>query len=209
MATKIKQPVSLREQILIAVLVLSAIIGAYVMLRVQVQTTQKLVWEEQLETSRSAKKSARTHRATNHDSEKLAQDIAKLEQDIEQTKTTVSGIEGRFIDLNSKKAVANMRSRLTDLAQRNQLRLSKVTKSSQDLAKFTSANQQKLAAFLERPMFNVELSGRYHHLLNFIKQLESLPNRVVVTHFGLEEQHSGFVTAGQAKILAIKLTLSF
>jgi len=209
MATKVKQPVSLREQILIAVLVLSGIIGAYVMLRVQDQTTQKLVWKEQLDSSRSAKKSARTHRATNHDSKKLEQEISALATDIEQTRTTVSGIEGRFIDLNSKKSVANMRSRLTDLAQRNQLRLSKVTKSSQDLAKFTSANQQKLAAFLERPMFNVELSGSYHHLLDFIKQLESLPNRVVVTHFGLEEHNAGFVKNGQAKSLAIKLTLSF
>jgi Tfp pilus assembly protein PilO len=209
MTKKIKQPMSLREQLLIAVLVLSALIGSYIMLRVQVQTAQKMVWQEQLDSSRSAKKSARTHRATNNDSKKLAQEIVKLEQDIAQTITTVSGIEGRFIDLKSKKSVANMRSRLTDLAQRNNLRLSKVTKSQQDLAKFTSANQKKLAAFLERPMFNIELSGSYHDLLDFIKQLDSLPNRVVVTHFSLEEQISLFVKAGQAKPLAIKLTLSF
>ena len=144
-----------------------------------------------------------------NDSKKLVQEIVKLEQDIAQTITTVSGIEGRFIDLKSKKSVANMRSRLTDLAQRNNLRLSKVTKSQQDLAKFTSANQKKLAAFLERPMFNIELSGSYHDLLDFIKQLDLLPNRVVVTHFSLEEQISLFVKAGQAKPLAIKLTLSF
>lgn len=200
---------SLREQLLIGILVLSVVIGSYIILRVQVQATQKLLWQEQLDTSRSAKKSIRTRRATNLDSEELAQEVEKLEQDIEQTLTTVSGIESRFIDLNNKKSVASMRSRLTDLAQRNNLRLSKVTKSSQDLAKFTSANQQKLAAFLERPMFNVELTGSYHHLLDFIKQLDSLPNRAVVTHFSLEVRTSSFVKAGQAKSLAIKLTLSF
>lgn len=200
---------SLREKLLTLMLILSAFIGSYIILRVQVQTTQKLVWQEQLDSSRSAKKSVRARRATNHDSEKLSQEIAQLEQDIEQTITTVSGIEGRFIDLNSKRSVASMRSRLTDLAQRNDLRLSKVTKSNQDLAKFTSANQQKLANFLERPMFNVELSGTYHNLLGFIKQLESLPNRVVVTHFSLQKHTSTFIKAGQAKSLAIKLTLSF
>lgn len=47
---------SLREQLLIAVLVLSALIGSYIMLRVQVQTAQKMVWQEQLDSSRSAKK---------------------------------------------------------------------------------------------------------------------------------------------------------
>ena len=200
---------SLREKLLTLMLILSAFIGSYVILRVQVQTTQKMVWQEQLDSSRSAKKSVRAGRATNHDSEKLSQEIAQLEQDIEQTITTVSGIEGRFIDLNSKRSVASMRSRLTDLAQRNDLRLSKVTKSNQDLAKFTSANQQKLANFLERPMFNVELSGTYHNLLGFIEQLESLPNRVVVTHFSLQKPMSTFIKAGQAKSLAIKLTLSF
>ena len=209
MTKKIKKPISLREQLLIGILVLSGVIGSYIMLRVQVQTTQKLLWQEQLDDSRSAKKSVRARRATNHDTEKLVQEIAQLEQDIEQTKTTVSGIEGHFIDLNNKESVASMRSRLTDLAQRNNLRLSKVTKSSQDLAKFTSANQQKLANFLERPMFNVELSGTYHHLLGFIEQLESLPNRVVVTHFSLQKNTSSFIKAGQAKSLAIKLTLSF
>ena len=209
MTKKIKKPMSLREKLLTLMLILSAFIGSYIILRVQVQTTQKLVWQEQLDSSRSAKKSVRARRATNHDSEKLSQEIAQLEQDIEQTITTVSGIEGRFIDLNSKRSVASMRSRLTDLAQRNDLRLSKVTKSNQDLAKFTSANQQKLANFLERPMFNVELSGTYHNLLGFIKQLESLPNRVVVTHFSLQKHTSTFIKAGQAKSLAIKLTLSF
>ncbi|MFB0979691.1 MAG: hypothetical protein QMC62_02090 [Alteromonadaceae bacterium] len=209
MTKKIKQPMSLREQLLIVVLGVSALIGSYIVLRVQVQTTQKMVWQEQLDTSRSAKQSVRTHRATNHDTEKLVQEIKALEQNIAQTITTVSGIEGHFIDLNNKKSVASMRSRLTDLAQRNNLRLSKVTKSSQNLTKFTSANQKKLAAFLERPMFNVELSGSYHNLLRFITQLDSLPNRVVVTHFSLEEQTSLFVKAGQAKSLAIKLTMSF
>jgi len=209
MTKKIKSAMSIREQLLIAILLLSVLIGSYIIFRVQAQITQKLVWAEQLETSRNAKKSARAHRATHHDLKKLTEEITELEQDIEQTIKTVSGIEGHFIDLNSKKSVANMRSRLTDLAQRNNLRLSKVTKSQQDLAKFTSANQQKLAAFLERPMFNVELSGSYHRLLGFIKQLDSLPNRVVVTHFGLEEQASLFVRNGQAKPLAIKLTLSF
>lgn len=209
MTKKIKKSMSLREQLLIGILVLSVVIGSYIILRVQVQATQKLLWQEQLDTSRSAKKSIRTRRATNLDSEELAQEVEQLEQDIEQTLTTVSGIESRFIDLNNKKSVASMRSRLTDLAQRNNLRLSKVTKSSQDLAKFTSANQQKLAAFLERPMFNVELTGSYHHLLDFIKQLDSLPNRAVVTHFSLEVRTSSFVKAGQAKSLAIKLTLSF
>lgn len=204
-----KKPISVREKLLIGVLAISCVIGGYLMLRVKTQITQREVWQEQLTDSQDDRKSARPHRANNYDSEKLAEEIKQIELLINQTKENVAGIEGRFIDLNSKKAVADMRGRLTALAQNHSLRMASVSQSNQDLTKFTKAHQQELSDFLERPMFNIKLYGRYHHLLNFIKQLDTLPNRVVVTHFSLSSRRNTFQAANGKKELLIQLTLSF
>ena len=204
-----RKPVSLREKILIGVLVIACIIGGYLMLRVKAQLIQYQVWDEQLSDSRNERKSTRPHRANNKDTQQLADEIAALQQQIELAITTVAGIEGHFIDLNSKKAVAGMRARLTDLAQRNRLRMAGVAQSNQDLTKFTRAHQQQLADFLARPLFNVKLYGTYHNLLAFIKQLDSLPNRVVVTQLALSSNQNTFQAANGKKELLIKLTLSF
>ncbi|QUM84945.1 MULTISPECIES: hypothetical protein [unclassified Moritella] len=205
----VKQPISIREKLLIGVLVIACIIGGYLMLRVKMQITQREVWQEQLTDSQDDRKSARPHRANNNDSDKLAEENKKIELLINKAKDNVTGIEGRFIDLNSKKAVADMRSRLTELLLNHSLQMAGVARSNQDLTKFTEANQQKLSDFLERPIFNVKLYGRYHNLLDFIQQLDSLPNRVVVTHFSLSSRSNTFQAVNGRKELLIQLTLSF
>lgn len=205
----VKKPISIREKLLIGVLFISCIIGGYLMLRVKMQITQREVWQEQLTDSQDDRKAARPHRANHNDSDKLAEENKEIELLINKAKENVTGIEGRFIDLNSKKAVADMRSRLTELLLNHSLQMAGVARSNQDLTKFTEANQQELSDFLERPIFNIKLYGRYHNLLDFIQQLDSLPNRVVVTHFSLSSRSNSFQAVNGRKELLIQLTLSF
>lgn len=203
-----KKAVSLREKLLVGVLGVALLIGGYLMLRVKPQLVEREVMQEQLDDSRDRRKSTRAKRGGFKNIKSLEEAIAELEAEIAQQESTVSGIEGRFINLNSNQEIAQMRRSLTKLARDNRMRLSAINKSAQDLNQMTDEKQEQLADFLERPIFNLKLYGRYHDLMRFLEQLDTLPNRTVVTHLSFTKQ-SGFQSLNGQRDLSIDMTLSF
>jgi Tfp pilus assembly protein PilO len=202
---KTKQPMNLREKLLVGLLIFSSVIGGYLMLRVKEQTTQREIWKEMRDESRSDKKQAKVKRMGSQDVKQLKKEIKTLKNEMEIIEKTVLGIEGGFIDLHSLKAVANMRSKLTTLSGKHNLRLASVSKAELNLSSFAGATQSKLSDFLKRPTFDITLYGSYHDLVNFIAGLETLPNRVVVTKISLSPRG----TAGSDNTLDINMIVSF
>ncbi len=197
-----KKPMALREKVLVGILLISCVVGGYLMLRVKDQTTQRAVWKEVLEESRQDVRKTKIKRAGNKDIKRLNKELAGLIEKTIVEEEAVAGIESGFIDLNSKKAIAKMRSQLTTLAKSHDLRMASVTQADQDLSGFTDGRQPQLMKFLERPAFDIMLYGKYHDLLVFIERLETLENRVIVTKVSVTPRAEG-------DGLNIKLIMSF
>jgi Tfp pilus assembly protein PilO len=197
-----KKPMALREKVLVGILIISCVIGGYLMLRVKDQTTQRAVWKEMLEESRQDVRKTKIKRAGNKDIKRLNKELAGLTEKTIIEEEAVAGIESGFIDLNSKKAIAKMRSQLTSLAKSHELRMASVTQADQDLSGFTDGRQPQLMKFLERPAFDIMLYGKYHDFLVFVERLETLENRVVVTKVSVTPRPEG-------DGLNIKLIMSF
>jgi Tfp pilus assembly protein PilO len=197
-----KKPMALREKALVGILLISCVIGGYLMLRVKDQTTQRAVWKEILEESRQDVRKTKIKRAGNKDIKRLNKELAGLIEKTIIEEEAVAGIESGFIDLNSKKAIAKMRSQLTSLAKSHELRMASVTQADQDLSGFTDGRQPQLMKFLERPAFDIMLYGKYHDFLVFVERLETLENRVVVTKVSVRPRPEG-------DGLNIKLIMSF
>lgn len=207
-AKSVKKSVSIREKLLVGILLLALLIGGYMMLRVKEQVTQREVWAERLKESRDNLKDTRPKNTRSQNSEALAEEIAELEAAIALNTQTVAGIEGRFIDFKDRSAVSQMRSDISRLVISSGLRSRGVSDAKQDLTKFTEKNQQQLSSFLDRPTFNVPMTGNYFKLLAFIENLETLPNRAVVTNISLSSV-SGKANKSAAQRLQINMVLSF
>lgn len=172
------------------------------MLRVKDQTTQRAVWKEMLEDSRKDVKRTKIKRAGNKDIKRLNRELTDLTEKTAREEAAVAGIESGFIDLNSKKSIAEMRSQLTSLAKSHQLKIASVNQSDHNLSGFTDGSETQLIKFLTRPAFDIRLYGSYHDLLVFIKSLETLESRVVVTKVSVAPKP-------ESGGLDIKLIMSF
>lgn len=58
---KTKKPMNLREKLLVGLLIFSTVIGGYLMLRVKEQATEREIWKEMRDESRSEKNESKSN----------------------------------------------------------------------------------------------------------------------------------------------------
>lgn len=176
---------SLREKILVVVLVFSLSIGAYLMLRIKPMQTTLTVLQEQLDDSKKMLNNTRTLRPGTNEASSLRNDIAQLETTIDQEQQTLTGFKNSFIDLSRTDATPKMRKQITSLAERHQLRVLSIRASNLALDSLAGVKTKDNEEALARPLFDIKFSGGFFNTNQFILGLKSLPHAVVVTKLSI------------------------
>lgn len=202
-------PASMRERILLGVLVFSLAVGAYSLFRLKPLQTDLAVATEQLESSRVSLRETKPMRPGNRETAKLREQVEQLKAEVTKEKSTLEGFKHSFIDLSRNDAVASMRKQITRLADEQGLRLMKIHASSMELTGLvetpTGRNGGAPYELLERQLFDISLRGDFYTLKQFVEQLKSLPHAVVITRLNLEQNDAA---VSRAPLLA-SLTLAF
>ncbi len=200
------KPRSSRERVLILVLGFSVVVAAYAMLRIQPLKTEMLVLEELLKQSQQDLKEAKPLRPGGQNHDKLQSKLDELKQQVKAAQNTLEGFENSFADLSQSDVVPVMRKQITRLASELQLRVLRINASSMDLTRLAETKVQNWQpaelSLLNRRLFDLEISGGFFQLKQFIAQLKQLPHAVVVTRFSVDRTEAG-------EPLHAKLTLAF
>ncbi len=201
-------PSSTRERLLIVFLVLSVVIGGYLVLRVKTMKTGLVVLQEQLDDSRKAVKKIRPTKQESSNATVIQHEIAEMEAIIEQEQKTLSGFKKSFIDLSSSDAIPSMRSEITALSGKYNLRLLSINRSSVSLDTLAGVKVEKGEEALDRPQFDLKFSGQFFQINKFLIGLKTLPNTVVVTKMDLTANKTDLGSKGNTPLTAA-FTLAF
>ena len=205
-------PSSQREKILIIVLIFAVAIGGYLVLRVKALQLNHTVTVEQFDSSHSKLKSTRPLRPDSNDAASLREKLVSLQSKFDREQKTLTGFKNSFINLNSSDAIASMRKNMTTLAEKTQLKVLSIRSSNLALDTLASVKTQEGEKTLDRPLFDIKLSGQFFDINQFIHELKTLPYTVVVTKLALTSklstESSGAYAQANTPLLAF-FTLAF
>ncbi len=201
-------PQSQREQLLIVILMLSVAVAAYLMLRIKPLQIDMQVLQEQLGDSIKAMNNTRPMRPGPQNAATLEEKATALQLTIDQELKTLAGFKKSFIDLSQNNAIASMRKNITQLAEKNQLRLLSIQASNIALDSLAGVTTLKDEDALARPLFDIKFRGGFFQLNQFLTELKSLPYTVVVTKLSLSTEAKENTRQNNTSVLAL-FTLAF
>jgi uncharacterized protein HemX len=181
----VMQKNSAREKLLIVVLGVLLISGGYFMFRVKPFLHQNDVLNERLDFAEKNERENRPLKGGGGNVAAVRKKLVDLQTSVEQEMSTLDGLQNNFIDLSQVDAEAIMRNQITDLVDREGLRLLSIRSSDTSLEKLAQASAIVASEELARPLFDILLKGDFNQLRSFIESLKSLPYSVVITKFDL------------------------
>ena len=207
-SSKTNAKVSLREQILIGFLGVSVLIAGYLMLRVKPLLKESEIQQEQLYFAERMERETKPVKVEAGSIDSLKIKLEKLKARVEQESSTLDGLQNSFIDLSQSDAEASMRNSITSLVDREGLRLLSIRASDHSLERVAQVKGRGSSEELARPLFDIQLSGRFSQLTSLVGDLKRLPYSVVITKLELETDNSRDDSRGPSNLLQILLTVA-
>ena len=189
-----------REKVLIAILLLSGVVGAYYFLRYQALETQALIMDERIADATDSKNQVSLLSSDSSQSiSEVTQQVTALKQQIKQADQLLADSLDGLIDSQDQQQVAKLRNQLSGLFSKHNLTLLKSSTESGDLAQIVGLDSHPL---LNRPMLSVQLQGNFFNFHEFINDLTNQPFQVLISKLDIQ------VNLGQRQASAQSLTFS-
>ncbi len=181
-------PKSKREQMLLVLLIFSAVISCYVIFRVQAMNFEILVLDEELVTINNDLDNFKVLILSKVKVIDLKAELEDIKNVISGELVTVSGFEETFIDLNQNDAIATVREEITRLCDGEKLRILSINRSDVELTSLAKVKTAESDQVLARPQFTIMLRGEFEQLKSLLYQIKNLPYMVVVTKISINSE---------------------
>tara|TARA_B100000809_G_scaffold206122_1_gene208111 strand:- start:164 stop:781 length:618 start_codon:yes stop_codon:yes gene_type:complete len=200
-------PKSKREQMLLVLLIFSAVISCYVIFRVQAMNFEILVLDEELVTINNDLDKFKVLILSKVKVVDLKAELEDIKNVISGELVTVSGFEDTFIDLTQNDAIATVREEITRLCDGEKLRILSINRSDVELTSLAKVKTAESDQVLARPQFTIKLRGEFEQLKSLLYQIKNLPYMVVVTKISINSESTD-ITNYQSELTA-SLTFAF
>lgn len=197
---------SYRERILLVVLTFSLAIGSYMVVRVKQLNTTLIIHQEQLEDSEKKLKQTKVIKYTSKNAQSLLKTLEKTQKNIAMEQQRLAEYETSFTDLSRSDAIARIKKSITQLSDKHRLRLISIKKSTATLHRLAGVEIKADHPVLTRPQFDVQFTGDFFQINQFISEMKELPTRVVITKIALTNENT--FSHSPKPILRAALTLA-
>ena len=205
MRSKLKAKSS-REKLLIKLLVLTMVVGGYLVLRIKPLNTELNNLQEQVEQTKKERRELREEVSDVRQSSRVKEDINKWQQKLETERKQLEGLNISFINLNQNEALFDMLASITEVARRNNLQIISKKNEPIQLAKLVGKDLGKHQEQLRRQMFNLQLRGTFESMYKFIDSLDELENSVLITRLSLKASNDQVYNS--RRLISANLTLA-
>lgn len=205
MRSKLKAKSS-REKLLIKLLVLTMVVGGYLVLRIKPLNTELNNLQEQVEQTKKERRELRQEVSDVRQSSRVKEDINKWQQKLETERKQLEGLNISFINLNQNEALFDMLASITEVARRNNLQIISKKNEPIQLAKLVGKDLGKHQEQLRRQMFNLQLRGTFESMYKFIDSLDELENSVLITRLSLKASNDQVYNS--RRLISANLTLA-
>lgn len=194
---------TIREKILLIGLIVSFVLGGYLMIRIKPINGEIAKTENIIKKEKSKYQSLLSNTKGVKPSSSLKKEIVKLEKELEKEKQILKGLNLSLVDLNNQEAVHALIKEITVLAEKHNLQIlakknevmdlvSMIRNSKRKALQNTQANNRvalqankvidvKNNETLNRHMFSLTLRGTFSTTYSFMKSLSELEHSVLIT----------------------------
>jgi len=174
-----------RELGLISVLLGTLFISVFVILHIQPLRNQLITLKKDKQKVQKKINKEKSNVIKKGSLLKLKKSLSELKAQTELESKTMAGYQQSFIDLQQYEKQADLKAEITHLIEVQGLTITDIGEESQSLDKLVNTQTKASTQDIKRPMIGLELTGDFTMLNNFIQQLESLSNSVVITRLSL------------------------
>ncbi|MBC8412810.1 MAG: hypothetical protein ISR96_02140 [Nitrospira sp.] len=198
--------INARERALLLFLVIAILAAGYLTLRVKSMQSEGKRMNEILAETMKERNSLRPIRTGAQNMEAMEKEIAELTRGIEETDRLLEGFSKGLIDLLSSDALANAKGEITILAEKNNMKVLQINRSSLRIDSLTGTKKAGNQIVHERPLFDLKLQGAFISVNEFIRQLAVLPFNAVIMR--LQIQAVKATPSGTSRYIEAMLTVS-
>jgi len=174
-----------RELGLISVLLGTLFISVFVILHIQPLRNQLITLKKDKQKVQKKINKEKSNVIKKGSLLKLKKSLSELKAQTKLESKTMAGYQQSFIDLQQYEKQADLKAEITHLIEVQGLTITDIGEESQSLDKLVNTQTKASTQDIKRPMIGLELTGDFTMLNNFIQQLESLSNSVVITRLSL------------------------
>jgi len=194
-----------REKVLIAVLLLSAVVGAYYFLRYESLEREVMIMDERIADATESKKQVSLLSSDSSQSiSEVTEQVTALQQQIKQADQLLADSLDGLIDSQDQQQVAKLRNQVSGLFSKHHLTLLKSSTQSGDLAQIVGLDSHPL---LNRPMLSVQLQGNFFNFHKFINDLTTQPFQVLISKLDIQVQPGQRQASAQSLTFSLTLAL--
>lgn len=174
-----------RELWLVSILLVAVVISSFVLIKIQPLRNQLIGLKKEKQKVQKKFNKAKTATTKKGSVKKKRASLKQLKEKIETESKTMAGYQQSFIDLQQDGKQADLKAEITHLIESQGMTILDIGEDSQSLDKLVSAQAETSTNDISRPMINLKLTGDFSMLNDFIQQLETLPNSVVITRLSM------------------------
>jgi Tfp pilus assembly protein PilO len=196
-----------RELWLIAILLVAVIVTSFSLIKIQPLRNQLVTLKKAKQKVQKKFNKAKTATKKKGSVKKMQASLKQLKEKIETEGKTMAGYQQSFIDLQQDGMQADLKAEITHLIESQGMTILDIGEDSQSLDKLVNAQTETSTNDISRPMINLKLTGDFSMLNDFIQQLETLPNSVVITRLSMTVERQEDMRAPYQLMTELSLAL--